>query len=295
MRKNYTTTTSRDYGQGYSTKVRRNVIAPKDKPDEPLTVIEFSLTEPTRDSLKMALDAIDYPADNALLANLMERHMPRQVMEDLHQFAHTKGSRTVYVIHNLPEQEKDVFKRKKYDGRTNPKIIKDSYSEYIQCGISEALKLESHSVVDSLRDLHVRHSSFRLKVADDDTIHRDSAPITAFGGLISDGTPTRFIDLRAVLDNVREKYPEKKALIRNLQHVLDRGAAQLDHGHYHAIQPMMRANAQEIVVESGSLALWANDGDIFHQSLASRHQENPLKPDDIASRIMFRTYHQRPR
>jgi len=241
-----------------------------------------------RESLKNALDAINYPANDSQLAEIINHHMPEQVMEELQRFSATKGSRTVYVIHNLPEQEKDTFTRKKYDGRTNAKILRESYSWYIQHGIAEALKLRHNSNINTFSELHVRHSSTHLISVDDDTIHKDGDNITLFGGLVSDGTPTRFIDLRAVLDDVRQKYPDKESLIEYLQHALDAGVSQLDTHHYAAIQDVIPEHAQKIVVKAGSLALWPNDGDIFHQALASRQKS--LKPEDGASRIMVRNY-----
>jgi len=290
-----------DHGT-YTKTVTKNKVRPKDG-GEPLTVIEFSLTNEIKEELKTALDTYRRSEDknSVSLTQIINDHFPSQVLEELRKLGKKGGtSATVYVVHNLPEiteAEIAAYPKKQRKDNWRHKManwIKDrSYSYDISTGIGLAL------------DLIDRHGHCLLRFAHDTTfsgsdIHRHGNPVTMLGGVITNGAATRFIDGKTLCESqesadITVLHKGNKIALSNLEPDLDSLYAiipeNIDPDHQAAYSQLLANHSQEIVISGGDLVLWAEDGHIFHQALAKK---GPRLPNNELVRCIMEHEFRRP-
>jgi len=268
----------------FEKRISKNDIAPKDG-SEPLTVIEFSLTNEIKESLKAAIDAYrDSPQDDDVLVEIIKKHFPPEILKELDKLAreeHTTA--TVYVVKNLPEISRgdipNTFCRNKYRepmewGEVN------TYSSYIGYGIGLAIGLE-HKEKFAL----TRFAGDRSQLIGHN-LHKHNDPISMLGGVITNGAETRFTDMQTLLEETER---QSEAAIPNVTiHSVANGdksyamnklseicpnwrkkcaIGMSPKGDKHAYEHLLKTHSQTVVIGSGDLALWAEDNRIFHQAL----------------------------
>lgn len=280
--KNYTERQEDHTADGYSVRIRENAVHPKSTAN-PLTVIEFSLTNAVRDSLKEALDAYfkehGKTIDQNTLGAIMTEHMPKQVMRELDRFGKESTSHIVFVVHNLPEvSDKKALEIVKRDpGR----IQIECYAPYIKEGITAALHFESVELGQFPMTRNTRSTVFI-----GGNMHKHTQRRDMLSGIVSDGAPTRFIDFETLLEEVRENRD-----VQDIGILIDLPIKHHELLHYERYIPdwmepqrleviptqehsdrwehLVKCHSQEVVLDKGSLAFWSNEGKVFHQALAS--------------------------
>ncbi len=284
--------------KGFTKRISRNDIAPKDG-SAPLTVIEFSLTNEVRDSLKAAIDAYRKdPENEQKLAQIIKDHFPPEILEELGALAKEKGTpATVYIVHNLP---KDRITQRLLQSEMSLEVkqelenyIEGSYTNLLSRGIGSALTLE-----------HMETFHFTKKVgsltAEEDTgkLHKHAEPITMLGGVLTGGSQTRFVDVGALIEDaeaqgihVQVGEDMEKPVSPSLLSGLNKDAPGWQELKGYEIIPddtissktASKANArkfealvdkhsQRTIIGSGDLALWAEDGRLYHQSLPGKEK-----------------------
>lgn len=290
---NYIEKVQNKEAEGFNVRRRTNRIQPK-KDSEPLTVVEFSLIDTYRDKLKAALDAKPYEEWKAEeLKGVIEGHLPGQILKELMEFGPKKGAKTVYVMHNLPEMS---------DARAIAAAKLGSmemacYSTLIQKGIAASLELKpSLPFVIKRKDKDTG--------AEGDNLHKHQTTIDMLGAVVSNDAATRFTDFKSALEASTKYF---SGLRREELHVVNTvnndfkssyprvSEYEAQHSDWKAeelrISPpkrekqweaMLKAHSQEVVLKKGSLAIWANDGHLYHQAM---HQHQPLSANKEYTRI----------
>lgn len=276
---------------GFTKKIRQNAIGPKDG-SEPLTVIEFSLTNDIRDSLKEALKPYveGRERDKEKLAQIIKDHFPPEVLTELSALSRDKGSpATVYVVKNLPEIKseeipRDFFFSSYYLDSLGRWLSACTYAARIGEGVGLALGL-----VPRVEGAPVFR--YRKEGTQNDRLHKHAEDVNILGGVFSeDKAPTRFVDYRTMLEQAQDDKESgniEARLIGNDLPLRELANADKDsrfrstgekdfvpkYRHEAAFEKLVSAHSQEVVIDSGDLVLWANDGRLFHQAMPGHEPE----------------------
>ena len=298
---NYTERVQSKIADGFSMRMRKNRVQPKDGSGA-LTVIEFSLTEPVKESLKNAIDAnINTPETITpdQMANIVRRHLPPQVMDELKALAGQKAPKTIYVIHNLPEISVPDARQRMEDVYKKGIAFDRPYNKLIQIGIGKALGLFTQE-----EKIRIARTESEADVAGS-KIHKHLNAVDMLGAVVSSGAPTRFTDMKSLLEAGASHaalgntqviaggglLQEDTMLFKDLEkhfpnwqtpNDMEIGTAQnnklwIDH---------VQQCSQDVVLKEGSLVMWPNDGHIFHQGMPT---PKPGADKTIYSRIVFGT------
>ena len=286
---NYTETTEDHRKEGYTARIRTNNIAPKTG-SGPLEVVEFSLIDEYKNKLEQKLAAwlsanppkseMSYEGLGAIIAETL----PKPILDEIQEFGHTPGMKTVYVIHNLPEIE--LTKRSNANYRKH-------YADYIQIGIAQAAGLELQSSF-----WFSRHDKEHSAIAGG-CLHKHESAVDMLGGVSSDGAETRFTDMQTLLESPDSDLKDPSATFTVTSNMdsgiklkdfadhypkwrdsvetklwLDEGATAEAHAQY---ENALRSHSQNVLIDKGSLAIWANDGELFHQALPTTRENNNYK------------------
>lgn len=274
--------------EGYTARIRTNKLAPASG-SPALTVVEFSLLPAIRDKLKMALDAYfevhGRTMNNEALGAIMAECMPEQILRDLNDFGHSPGAKTVYLIHNLPEISDEKVHEILVDRPDKKALLAPlAYTNYIKHGIAAAADLIPKGMGSVFTILR---SPGRPIIGED--LHKHPTKVDMLGGIVSNGAPTRFTDFQTLLEESAAStlpikvtgQPSKFIPLNSFatEHPMWRQWA--DHidieiapGHEATWEDLVARHSQEAVVDKGSLAIWANDGELFHQAV-----KTPAKSD----------------
>ncbi len=222
-----------------------------------MAVVEFSLTNDARDKLQQALRPYIYGKRKkpADFVKIIEENLPSQILDELRHYVNTKGLSTVYIIRNLGEIQPEAAD--KSDRWAKAKL----YMGQVARALADALKLEKLSHYNH----HVIHRYSGEKSIFGDVLHKHEEDITMLSGVLSDGANTRFADRR-----ILHKNTEKEAEL-----------------------PPLSDYSQDVLIDHGALAIWANDGAILHQALPST-QDTISRQEDELLRIVVRTSRNRP-
>lgn len=253
-----------------------------------MEVVEFSLTDTTREALKTALD--DYMRrgknDEKKLGEIISENLPEGVIKELKKFARNKSKNsTIYVIRKLPMNKLPKrIGREKENEEDIGTWAKSCYMANIARGISVALELTRQ------RDLEDEFVIPRFRHFQDitgDTLHKHGEEITMLGGIVSDGAKTRFTDMGTMLEQVKEDKDYQKLDVQwrssNVEEI-KLGAletclseSQWPKPKEMVVIPIKRSvpafhdleekHSQDVKIDSGALAIWANDGRIMHRAM----------------------------
>lgn len=283
--------------EGFRTRIRTNKIAPRGL--EPMRVVEFSLMHEVRRSLEKALEAYFdqnvHKLDYQELAAIVEAHMPVQIIEQLKEFSRT-DSRTVFVIHNLPERNKgkDIPSAYEKESREPQRMIAHSYVACIQFGLAEILQLNKRKPL---------YTSMNARKHDSQTVtgegfHNHNEDVTLFGVMFVDkqkkrAPATGFLDSSALLEEAMENpelgkvplfsFRENTSVFR-LRDYEGKAPREINilkclPGSTEYQVKFDRAIArysQKIEGRQGSLILWPNK-DVLHQAIRSPISNPELK------------------
>jgi len=286
---NYTETTEDHTPEGYTTSIRKNKIGPQ-KGGEPLTVIEFSLTNGVKEDLQTALKPfVDGTVkDDALLAKIIHEHMPPEVLKELATLKNAgKEATTIYVVKNLPEISKNEIRGEPYTEELT-KFLKDhSYAPLIGKGIGLAIELMP------------KGEPFVLARTGRDTpkfshlhIHPIDIAATALGGVLNEGkAATRFTDYKTLLEeakatpelgaikvsltNEKDNRPNPLAAkpLKKLPYPARRGKINdtrldvLNKPDEPKFEKLVSKHSQEVTLNAGDLVIWPHNGRLFHQAM----------------------------
>lgn len=276
----------------FTKRVTQNKIAPKDG-SAPLTVVEFSLTDPVRDSLKAALD--EYRAgygqrsitkDEKKLAEIIHNHFPPEILTELSTLAKKGGApATVYVVHNLPEEQvpQHLVKDPAYGfGKPLTRWGQKAYVNLVGKGVAAALALVSSEEEFVLPKTagDTKRDSFT------ESLHKHLEPVTMLAGVKTGGTETRFVDVAAVLDEAEhsnsdvsvhtdEAQQGQSMLLSKFRKMLPtwKDAANTkiipvqDDENEMKFEALVDKHAQRLVIGPGDLAMWAEDNQLYHQAM----------------------------
>lgn len=277
---------------GFTKSIRKNKISPKDG-SEPLAVIEFSLTNEVRDSLKKALDAYMSGDETYSLGQIIKNHFPREVLDELGELNRRESSpATVYVVKNLPEiEDKQVPTYQKRRGKSDGLqdwLLEHSYAPIIGRGVAAALGLDIDKD-DGVLPL-LRHGSDGEEI-DNGELHKHVERVTLLGVVRPDGSPTRFTDFKTLpedsqADSIWVRVPGRTRLGNAEPTILQR-ITQLFNNWERPQEAVLlpeisdpsfkkqeeneaqfaacvARHSQDVVTEKGDLVLWSNKGRIWH-------------------------------
>lgn len=259
--------------EGFSLRVRTNKVKPNDD-SKPLTIAEYSLTNEVRDRLKAALDAREKESDASKkesLGSIISRLLPEAVLADLHMFAQTKGSKTVYVMHNLPEiTDKEALAVAEMN-------MQGAYCRRIQQGVAEAIGLKAFDCFEIIRRANEDSTT-------GETLHKHDSDVDMLSVPLSNGAATRFTDFKALLE-ATVAYP----MLQPFQKTHDAQGTPIENkmrnsdydflgskqerivhppiGKEKKWERLVKEYSQEVVLGKGSMAIWANDGHLLHQAM----------------------------
>ncbi len=280
----------------FTKRISKNDIRPKDG-SEPLTVIEFSLTNEVRDSLKAAIDEYCKESPNEQkLAQIIRDHFPSEILTELSALAKKSGaSATVYIVHNLP---KDMVPENLLpnqatteDKKLLAKYIDSTYTNLLSKGIGIALRLN-----------HKDNFYFSKKVGDNvsdqntEILHKHSDHITMLGGVLTGGSQTRFVDLGAIMEDseaanihvvigsdilkamygsslagllsqIKDTFPDWHHATDYEITTFDSPDEQTAKLNAEKFETLVDKHSQRTIIGSGDLALWAEDNRLYHQAL----------------------------
>ena len=298
--------------KGFTKKVTKNDIRPKDG-SEPLTVIEFSLTIPVRESLKEAID--EYRAsgknDNAALAEIVTNHLPKEILEELkNNFIKRDVPATVYVVKNLPEIERheipNKFRHIGNDEELPELVTQKSYGSYIWRGLAYALNLGYVKDLPMLRYSGVDSNSVGMY-----RHQGDANKISTVVGTKETSPPLRFTDIKTLSEAgsklqvlVRENFssgrftedgPVPLNKLNSVEVITDMKPGEIgifpaggkkEAAEYEAL---VKKHSQEVVPEAGDLMLWAGNGRIYYEDLPKNSTELPKYMQGMLSSCMIRS------
>jgi hypothetical protein len=257
---------------------------------EPLTVVEFSFMEHIREKLEKKL--LPYVkgeiTDESGLGKIIEECFPPQVLDELRVLSKESGNPSqVFIIRNLPEitREKipEELKQSTNDAALKHWIKKHSYAAYINKGVGQALDLIQPKNLSL-----VRHPD--SMIVDGDVLHKHLRPVSVLNVITTDGAKTRFTDMQAVTehpdassvqvrldaDDIQDKIslndfstriPDWMSSKRDIE-VIPFAAEDK-----RKLEPIVAESSLEEAIGPGMMALWANDGRVFHQALLSNQPE----------------------
>lgn len=280
----------------FTRSVTKNDIAPKDG-SPPMEVVEFSLTNETRDALKEALGKLIEDRKgyhHSKLAKIIEAYMPKEIMEEMRDFSKAKDDpHHVYVIRNLPENANDYphapldserIKPSKPGGTELPTSYRDwafrnNYTQLISFGLAKSMKYRKKDMIAFVR------TPGGSVVGDQ--LHKHRVPITALGVAYTNGAPTRLVDMQALIEdeeasNVTIEYKRLKKIfgkkegttkLSKLPEALEQWnkADELSiHGAEWrsaiALEGLTDKHGQDITLNAGDILFVPEDGRIYHQA-----------------------------
>jgi hypothetical protein len=275
--------------EGYTKRIRTNNVAPRQSDSGPLTVVEFSLLPEFCDKLKHALDVYlaehRSTSNDAALAQIIRDTMPPQILNDIREFGKNRAqNKTVYVMHNLPEKDfADISKSAYYSDA--------AYANFIMRGLGAATGLiRSDQPFQLVRN---KHGDIHAGLP-----HKHNSAVDMLAGVSSDGAATRFIDFQTLAEGASQDIQDPTATFmmvgskRNLSgfspsdflgkrkewiapdeatFVINSTANSQANDEW---ATSLKKHSQEVFVDKGSLAIWANDGEVFHQALHSTRTNN---------------------
>jgi hypothetical protein len=237
-----------------------------------MEVVEFSLTNEVRDQLMDKLRPYVYgkkkKPDN--LNEIIEQNLPKEIVDELRHFVNTKGLSTVYVIRNLrevqPEEKEEGAAAVSEDIKAVNKDIKKrwakatSYMRFIGQAVGDVLNLQkSKKRFGSIDDVIRRYHDASTLVGG--ALHRDGTDISMLGGVLTEGANTLFVDNTARKETSETQQDEY---------------------------------SQKVLIDHGALAIWANDGNIYHQALNTPEEALSKASKDQLLRIVVRILRNRP-
>ena len=301
--KNYIERTEDHSPDGYKTRIRTNKIGPKDG-SEPLTVIQFSLIDKVRDGLEKALrpyvtDTVT--EDTPSLKKIIENHFPSQVLEELRALGQQKSASTVYVVKNLPEIEWDKIA---WDQIKSPMswVQKHTYTAHMGMGIGLACDLDNDGTFPL-----IRYSNGQTP--EGIRLHKHGDRMTSLGGIITDGTTTRFVDMQSLLKEAQNNpvlgvlpvsshangpffslkhFEREHPDWRKLRDIDEDLEVHIDAHAASAFESLIKRHSQEITVSPGDMVFWSNDGHIFHQAMPAK--EVPALTKRLSRAVLGRSY-----
>jgi hypothetical protein len=189
----------------YKRKETQNEIGPKDG-SQPLTVVEFSLTNETRDALKKLLRSHALGEANDLaqrqLGGIIANpdYFPKEVLTELRRLYKDDNASTVYVIRNLPEfSMEEIPEDIKDRGHEERWLKKHGYINVIGRAIAAAVELKPDMVLD------LNRSGRPKTVSGGSYLHKHTEPLVLLSIIKADGAPTRLTDLLAFSEDPRAK------------------------------------------------------------------------------------------
>ena len=308
----------------FTRHVTKSDYTPKDG-SEPLTVIEFSLTNEVRDSLEEALKPYVTGDQKSLqrdkgkrkayldaIAPIIKTHMPKEILDEIERITEQGGPKeNVYVIHNLPTSKDIPIDRSSSEGK---KLLGEwqnngtSFNRCLMDGISDAIGAFRRRD----RDFELFRFGGDEKQREEPTgsaIHKHANGELGMmmGGHLDPNTqsPTVFTDISSAIDDenmndvqitLNRRDPRTgestsggytAVQLREQPEILkgEQSTSLSFAGRPSAAQKVLENYSQQVVVQPGTVVLWSHEGKLFHKAVNDMPESKMV--DDKAYRVIF--------
>jgi len=272
------------FAQKFTRRTSTNKIAPRDG-SPPLRKIELSLTNEARDDMWRAVGEVvkkdDYSREE--LENAMLGALPDPIVDELVRFRDEKKTSDVYAIHNLIEVPKSKVPRSGDRKHYSEFAENHSFSHVAQRVLSKQMKLHW----DDKRNYTLARR-FREKYIEGWVLHKHGF-IDMLGIITTDGAKTGFTDMAAMLEEAKDsasykdipinadidqkepiKFGDYAAVYPDWRYVRELAVVAADADDRKKLSELTRKHSQQVKGGKGTLIVWANDGNLYHQALYSR-------------------------
>src|SRR5262249_5912440 len=119
-------------------------------------------------------------------------------------------------------------------------------------------------------------------------LHKHGEKVTGAGGIFTDGALTRFTDMQTLLEEAKTNPDAGDLAVRSpggariMLNEFENRKSNWRRRQEFSIEPndqdkpafdaLLKKHSQDVMIGPGDLALWANDGRIFHQALLVDHK-----------------------
>lgn len=284
--------------QRFSFVKRTNRHRPIDN-TEPLTVIEFSLTNDMKQQLQTKLEpfvlgqkTLEHNAEE--LKEAIKNNFPDEVISYFTKVNHITSrdeiAPYVYVVHNLPEPDENISKKIVRIHQLD--VSRSCYSHWLGEGIA-LITDNSHN--NTILSRFVNHGDTQLSGSQQ---HRHNKPFSAISTLFlksNTKNTTRFTDLPAVMDEAMQQSPNNSGLAYYCNGIKEHSLHTVCRG---GLDPMgvseelVQKHSQEINNEPGMIIIWSDHGKLFHQAIATEFEqkEPSLRNKELLRSIMVHTF-----
>ena len=231
---------------------------------------------------------------DALLADVIEKSFPKEVMRDLRQLREADpDAAMVYVVNNLPGYDDEINKPIPLQDYVH--AIKQSYATLMARGMALALDLEPEPPFELFRKPGD-------KVLAAGNMHKHKEDVTILSVSKSDGAATRFMDVLSLANDeeaaqVRVATNSGTSMLGRLRRKVEMLRKPNDDDMYAhtparmeseqnkaAFEAAVARNSVEVRPGNGDLVLWSNHGRLWHQA---RRPEQTALDEGSFSRVAY--------
>jgi|GEM_PF-6462309 len=299
-----------DDDKQYTKSVRKSSIAPNDGSD-PLTVIEFSLTNDVKRTLEVALEPFvsGKSKDKDALAKIIRDNFPQPVLDELKMLSQkNENSAVVYVVKNLPgfiEEHNPKLMNRSMSKDAAMELWQNTpnYAHVIAKGVALALELAPGAPLPLFRN----PNDTKLFA---DKLHKHDEDVTMLSVSKADGSATRFTDFQTLVEDEHAK--DIKVSVTKHTTPLDstttetsldkvpetlgnwRQAKEADlavsketaepTANTERYNKKLQQHSLDVQTKDGDLVLWSNHGRVWHQ--ARQPEQRAIDPK-VLSRLSF--------